>query len=102
MSHKLVSLLQDAFPGSAHVRMVGLKELSDLAIWDYAKRGGFAIVTLDSDFYDLSCYHGQPPRVIWMRCGNQPTRVHERILREHLAVIVRFGLDPDAGCLELP
>ena len=101
LSHKLVALLADAFPQSLHVRMLGLKSQADTAIWEYAKQSGFTIVTLDSDFYDLSCYYGQPPRVIWLRCGDQPTRVHERLLRQHLDLIGRFGSDPDAGCLEL-
>jgi predicted nuclease of predicted toxin-antitoxin system len=101
LSHKLVTLLADVFPESSHVRTLGLKTQDDSAIWESAKQGGFTIVTLDSDFYDLSCYYGQPPRVIWLRCGNQPTPVHERILRQHLDLIGRFASDPDAGCLEL-
>jgi predicted nuclease of predicted toxin-antitoxin system len=39
--------------------------------------------------------------VIWLRCGNQPTRVHESILRQYLDLIGQFGSDPDAGCLEI-
>ena len=101
LSHKLVLRLADAFPESSHVRMVGLKDQSDLAIWNYAKDQGLTIVTLDEDFYDLSCYYGPPPKVVWMRIGNQPTSVHERMIREHSALIRRFENDPDAGCLEL-
>lgn len=101
LSHKLIDALQDVFPDSAHVRMVRLKERSDLDIWGFAKRGGFTIVTLDSDFYDLTCYFGQPPKVIWLRCGNQPTHVHEGILRAHLRTIGLFDVDPEAGCVEL-
>jgi len=80
---------------------MGLKTEDDAAIWEYAKQGGFTIVTLDSDFCDLSCYYGPPPRVIWLRYGNQRTRVHEAILRQHLDLIGRFASDPDAGCLEI-
>jgi predicted nuclease of predicted toxin-antitoxin system len=55
LSHKLASRLADVFPESSHVRLVGLEVQSDLAIWDYAKDQGLTIVTLDEDFYDLSC-----------------------------------------------
>lgn len=101
LCHKLVSRLADAFPESAHVGMLGLKEETDLAVWNYAKARGLTIVTLDEDFYDLSCYYGPPPKVIWMRTGNQPTKVHERMIREHIALIHRFENESDPGCLEL-
>lgn len=101
LSHKLATALADIFPGSCHVRTVDLRKQSDLTIWNYAKTQGLTIVTLDQDFYDLSCYYGPPPKVIWIRMGNQPTRVYEKAVREHLELIRRFEKDSDAGCLEL-
>jgi predicted nuclease of predicted toxin-antitoxin system len=38
--------------------------------------------------------------VIWLRCGNQPTDIIEKLLRGHIAVIEAFELD-DAACLEI-
>ncbi len=101
LSHKLVSRLSDVFPGSSHVRMIGSKKESDLAIWDYARDHGFTVVTLDEDFYDLSCYLGPPPKVIWLRIGNQATSIYEKIFRDQSDFILRFGIDPDIACLEL-
>ena len=101
LSHKLTLALADVFPGSSHVRTIGLKDQSDRNIWDYAQAHGLVIVTLDQDFYDMSCYYGPPPKVIWLRLGNQPTRVYEKVLREQMELIRRFENDPDAGCLEL-
>jgi predicted nuclease of predicted toxin-antitoxin system len=43
---------------------------------------------------------GSPPKVIWLRCGNQPTRVIEKLLRDHLEAIAGFELS-SAACLEL-
>ena len=37
ISYKLVNLLADVYPGSKHVRQVGLGESDDLVVWDYAK-----------------------------------------------------------------
>jgi len=45
LSAKLVSELSDLFPGSEHVRNVGLKTASDAAIRKYAVKHGFTIVT---------------------------------------------------------
>jgi len=101
LSHKLATALADIFPGSCHVRNADLKKQSDQTVWNYAKTRGLTIVTLDQDFYDLSCYYGPPPKVIWIRMGNQPTHVHEKAIRDHAGLIHRFENDPDAGCFEL-
>ena len=51
LSHKLVQLLADQFPGSTHVRQLGLATADDDVIWEHAKRGSLAIVSKDSDFH---------------------------------------------------
>ncbi|MBA2333836.1 MAG: DUF5615 family PIN-like protein [Pyrinomonadaceae bacterium] len=33
-----------------HIREAGLKESQDIDIWNYARSGGFVIVSKDSDF----------------------------------------------------
>jgi predicted nuclease of predicted toxin-antitoxin system len=43
---------------------------------------------------------GPPPKVIWLRCGNQSTPVVEGILRSHAHAIKAFETDP-AACLEI-
>jgi predicted nuclease of predicted toxin-antitoxin system len=43
---------------------------------------------------------GPPPKVIWLRCGNQPTENVERLLREYVRVIMAFESDV-AACLEI-
>lgn len=81
---------------------VGLTKASDEAIWEFAGREGFVLVTLDSDFADIAALRGAPPKVIWLRCGNQATAFVEDLLREHAAVIEEFeAADGDAICLEL-
>ena len=34
LSHRLLSDLEDLFPNSLHVRLLGLAEADDLAIWN--------------------------------------------------------------------
>lgn len=45
LSHRLLAALEDLFPGSLHVRLLGLAEADDATIWDYAKTHGLIIVT---------------------------------------------------------
>jgi predicted nuclease of predicted toxin-antitoxin system len=51
LSFKLCRQLDDLFPDSSQVRLVGLERADDRAIWNYAKANGFAVVTLDADFW---------------------------------------------------
>lgn len=62
--------LADLFPESSHVHLSGLGSADDRAIWDFARQHGFAIVSKDSDFHDLSVLLGAPPKVVWLRTGN--------------------------------
>ena len=50
VSHKLVRALASEYPGSAHVRDVGLHGAEDHHIWAHALEHGFAIVSKDTDF----------------------------------------------------
>ena len=45
LSPRLVSLLADLYPDSAHVLDVGLGEADDRAVWTFAGENGFAIVS---------------------------------------------------------
>jgi predicted nuclease of predicted toxin-antitoxin system len=52
-----------------------------------------------SNFEEVS--YGAPPKVIWLRCGNQPTAVVEKLLRDHAGAIISFELDGTAACWEI-
>jgi predicted nuclease of predicted toxin-antitoxin system len=54
-----------------HVRDVGLDEVSDQDIWEYAKAHSLTIITKDEDFQALANRQGSvPPQVVWVRLGN--------------------------------
>ena len=53
-----------------HVSDVGLSGHPDLEIWNFAKRETFVIVSMDSDFHDLSLQDADGPPVVWLRWGN--------------------------------
>lgn len=101
LSFKLVSSLEGAFSGSSHVRLLGLDQSDDLTIWDHAARFGFTLVTLDGDFAELLAMRGPPPKVVWLRCGNHPTRVIERLLLERTAELFLLENEQTLDCLEI-
>ena len=101
LSFKLCQALADPFPGSSQVRLLGLAEADDAVLWQHAKANAFALVTQDSDFADLASLYGPPPKVIWLRCGNQPTQVIEKLLRDHGQAIAALEQDTTATCLEI-
>lgn len=99
LSFKLCQTIADLFPDSSHARLLGLSEAADRALWDIAKTNGFAIVSQDVDFAEMAGLFGAPPKVIWLRAGNQTTSAISELLRRHAETIRSF--DNDAACLEI-
>jgi predicted nuclease of predicted toxin-antitoxin system len=102
LSHHLVAMLAAEFPGSLHVRQVGLASASDSTVWAYAASQGLAIVSKDSDFQQRATTMGFPPKVIWVRLGNCPTSAVAALLRSRVADLVAFEANPAASFLSLP
>ena len=71
LSHRLCRALADVFPGSEQVRQSGLDRATDETIWAFAREHDYTIVTLDTDFADIAALRCAPPKVVWLRCGNQ-------------------------------
>ena len=99
LAPRLVAQVIDLFPGSEHVRNVGLATADDAAVWEYAKASGFAIVSKDADFRQLSFLYGSPPKVVWLRVGNRSTRQIDSIMRANAAAFEAFEADPVASML---
>jgi len=101
LSPRLVAALALEFPGSVHVRNLGLERADDATIWDLARRDGFTILSKDADFHQLSFLHGHPPKVIWLRVGNCSTQQILRILQDHVADLQAFDANPETSFLVL-
>lgn len=97
LSYKLAQALAGEFPGSAHVRDLGLASAVDIEVWDHAKQFGFTIVSKDTDFSQRGFLFGPPPKVIWIRLGNCSTKEIQDVLLSYAAEIRQFGLDPDSS-----
>ena len=96
-----MTLLADLFPNSIHVKTIGLSRATDTELWDYARDNDYFIVSKDIDFSKRSVVHGHPPKVIWLRLGNCPTRTVEDLLRNHHSDLKDFARDPNRGVFVL-
>jgi predicted nuclease of predicted toxin-antitoxin system len=98
---RLQYVFQQQFPGSAHVRDLGLRDADDLEIWRYAAAKGFALVTKDTDFRQRSFLEGHPPKIIWIRAGNRSTNEIEAMLGRAADRIAEFLSDSESSILSL-
>jgi predicted nuclease of predicted toxin-antitoxin system len=102
LSRRLPALLAGEFPGSEQVLLAGLDRADDRAVWAYAAARNLAVVSKDADFRNLSAALGPPPKVVWLRVGNRPTRDVVALLRSRTADVRTFLADPTSTLLELP
>lgn len=90
VSPRLAQVLADEYPGSVHVRTVGLLGSEDRQVWDYCRCEGFAIVSKDTDFRERSFVEGFPPKVIWLDVGNAGTSSIAELLRRERPRLEKF------------
>lgn len=101
LSDRLVGILEHEYPGSVHVRNVGLARADDEEVWGYALDQGLAITSKDSDFHQRSLVRGHPPKVVWLQTGNCATERIAGLLRRHQSDLEAFDGDPEASFLIL-
>ena len=99
LSPRLLQRLSSLFPGMMRVRDVGLKQAPDEAIWGWAGRNGYTVVTTDADFALLSRRLGWPPKVIHLEECDFPLRIIEELLRRNSVRILEFEKDSNTGLL---
>lgn len=101
LSPKLVHRMADLFPGSSHVQSAGLDCADDGRVWTFALQNGFAIVSKDIDYSNLSVLRGSPPKVIWLQLDNCTTAQGEAVFRVRFVDIEAFEKDPSLRTLVL-
>lgn len=101
LSRRLVPFLQQDYPGSTQVALIGLESASDNEVWEYAKANAFTIVTRDADFEDMSIVRGHPPQIIWLRTPNQTKASVLNILLQHRDIIEHALIQNNQACIEL-
>lgn len=91
LSPTLVRRLADLFPGSMHVFDTDLARFTpDVRVWEYAKSGGFTIMTADSDFLALSQQFGSPPKVVRIENCSIRTAAVEALIRRNAVRLADF------------
>jgi len=99
LSPELPRRLSDVFPGSRHVREIGLEKSDDEEVWRAAAAAGLCIVSKDSDFQERSVLSGAPPKSLWIQRGNCSTE--DILSRDRQQDLLSFLNDPVASILEL-
>ena len=81
--------------------MLDLESADDKHIWRYAKDNDYIIVTKDADFYELSSIYGQPPKIIWLKIGNQSKAATINALVSNRDAIEKALILDNKACLQV-
>lgn len=100
LSRRLVPFLQEAYPGTSQVALIGLESVTDRVLWDFARTQDYVLVTKDADFEELSILNGAPPYVIWLRGDNPDKGAVLKLLLENRAHI-ESAIASAIACVEL-
>lgn len=101
LSRRIIPSIISAYPESTQVALLSMDAYSDQELWAFARDNGYTLVTKDSDFNDLSTLYGYPPKVIWLKCGNQSKQRITEILLSIQDDVKVFIDHPDLACLEV-
>lgn len=101
ISHRILPIIEEFYPGSDHVKNIGTSPVSDRFIWQYAQNHDYVIVTYDEDFYEWQQLRGYPPHIVWLRFGNAPTNYIAKKLLSHKDNILKMAKSKDLGILEI-
>jgi predicted nuclease of predicted toxin-antitoxin system len=100
ISFRIKKLLQKQFP-SFHISDLVAKTVSDIQLWKLAKEKKLIIVTYDEDFNDIQTLKGFPPKIIWLRFGNQTTIYIANKILLYQEEIRQLDASDDLGILEI-
>jgi predicted nuclease of predicted toxin-antitoxin system len=101
LSRPVLPFIQDTYPDSTQVALIGLEQAKDSVIRHYAIENGYVIVTQNADFYEMSLVHGQPPKIIWLKMGNQSKTAIIKTLRDNQKAIEQALIAEDKACIEI-
>jgi predicted nuclease of predicted toxin-antitoxin system len=101
LSRRIVPFIQDSYPGSTQVALVGLERVNDRVIRQYAIDNGYIIVTQDADFYEMGLVHGQPPKIIWLKMGNHSKTTTIKTLLDNQQAIEQALIIDNKACIEI-
>ena len=101
LSRRIVPFIQDSYPGSTQVALIGLERVDDRVIRQYAIDKGYIIATQDADFYEMSLIYGQPPKIVWLKMGNQSKTATIKTLLDNQQAIEQALIIDNKACIEI-
>jgi predicted nuclease of predicted toxin-antitoxin system len=101
LSRRIVPFIQDSYPGSTQVALIGLERVDDRLIRQYAIDNDYIITTKDADFYEMSLIHGQPPKIVWLKLGNQSKTATIKSLLDNQQAILQALIIDNKACIEI-
>ncbi|QWF71361.1 DUF5615 family PIN-like protein [Methylomonas paludis] len=101
LSRRIIPFIQDYYPASTQVALIGLEQADDAAIRQYVITHDFVIVTQDADFYEMNLVYGQPPKIIWLKTGNQAKPVTIKALLDNHTQIIQTLMVDGKDCIEI-
>lgn len=101
LSRRIVPFIQEGYPGSTQVALIGMEQADDKIIRQYAIDNDFVMTTKDADFYEMNLVFGQPPKVIWLKMGNQSKAATIKTLLDNQCAIEQVLIQDDKDCIEI-
>lgn len=101
LSRRIVPFIQDSYPGSTQVALIGLEQVDDKIIRQYAIDHDYVITTKDADFYEMTMVYGQPPKIIWLKMGNQSKSATIKTLLDNQFIIEQVLIIDEKDCVEI-
>lgn len=100
ISQNIISSIADIYPDSSHINTLELTDKSDLAIWEYALKNDYILVTTDSTFFDKNVLSEKSPRIICVHGESITTTKMEWIIRVNENAISQFSeTNEPSNCL---
>ena len=82
------------------VRSLGLRDATDVEIFEKAKMEDVIVLSKDDDFIQLIEHRGTPPKLIWITCGNTSNAKMREILSKTLLKAKEL-LESDESIVEI-
>ncbi|WP_231460380.1 MULTISPECIES: DUF5615 family PIN-like protein [unclassified Pedobacter] len=101
ISYRIVKLLETEFSDCNQIRQLKLENKSDKEIWTFAGQNKFIVAIFNADFYEFSNLYGHPPKIIWLRFGNNTTSGIADVLIKKKQLINDFMTQEEFSCLEI-
>jgi predicted nuclease of predicted toxin-antitoxin system len=64
------------------LRDLGLRDSTDLEIFQAAHHAQAVVISKDNDFVELVSRYGPPPKLLWVTCGNVTNRRLQELFKK--------------------